>query len=282
MNTKEIQALFGLKWNPFAQEIPSEAIVKTQQFNHFCYRVETLTMDGGFALITGDSGLGKSANLRALYDHLSKIPELIVGDINRPQSGLSDFYREMGTVFGLDIKTSNRWGGYKLLRDKWRQHMATTLFRPVLLIDEAQEVPQAVLSELRLLTMEKFDSSSLLTVVLAGDRRLTQAFKTDDLVPLGTRIKTRLTMEPWDKGQLSALLAESMRLAGAPSLMTDGLQGTLVEHAAGSPRVLMNLAGECLAHGTYKKAKVLDEGLFLELYPAPSTLGRRKTVPTLK
>ena len=267
MSTKKMQALYGIKWNPFTNDIPAEAIFKTPRFEQFCYRVETLTLDGGFALITGESGLGKSANLRALYDRLSKTPEISVGDIMRPQSGPADFYREMGSIFGIELKTSNRWGGYKGLREKWRHQIASTLFRPVLLIDEAQEVPAVVLSELRLLTMDKFDSSSLLTVVLAGDNRLTNAFKEEDLIPLGTRMRTRLVMEPWTRAQLIELLKEGARLAGNPNLLTTGLIETLAEHAAGSPRVMMNLAAECLAIGTFKETVKLDEGLFFELFP---------------
>jgi general secretion pathway protein A len=276
MSMKKMQALFGLKWDPFKQDVPSEAILKTSRFAQFCYRVETLTLDGGFALITGDPGLGKSASLRALYDHLSKIPDITVGEITRPQSGVPDFYREMGSVFGVDLRVSNRWGGYKGLREKWRHHISSTLLRPVMLIDEAQEVPHAVLSELRLLSMEKFDSSSLLTIVLAGDMRLTNAFKQEHLIPLGTRMKTRLVMEPWMKPQLMELLREGTRLAGNPNLLTPGLSETLAEHAAGSPRVLMNLAGECLSVGMFKEVTQLDEGLFFELFPPASGGTRRK------
>jgi len=280
MSTKKMQALFGLKWDPFSQDIPAEAIFKTPRFAQFCYRVETLTMDGGFALITGESGMGKSANLRALYDHLSKIPEITVGDIIRPQSGLADFYREMGTLFGVELRNSNRWGGYKGLREKWKHHIETTLLRPVLLIDEAQEIPHSVLSEMRLLSMDKFDSSSLLTIVLAGDQRLTNAFKLEHLIPLGTRMKTRLVMEPWMKPQLIELLKESTKLAGNPQLLSPGLLETLAEHAAGSPRVLMNLASECLAIGMFKEKSQLDEGLFFELFPAPTTGSNSRRKPT--
>jgi len=279
MSTKKMQALYGLKWNPFTQDIPAEAIFKTPRFAQFCYRVETLALDGGFALITGDSGLGKSANLRALYDHLSKIPEITVGEFSRPQSGLADFYREMGTLFGTELRVSNRYGGYKSLREKWRHHISSTLLRPVLLIDEAQEVPDAVLSELRLLSMEKFDSSSLLTVVLAGDMRLTNSFKLEHLIPLGTRMKTRLVMEPWMKPQLMELLKEGVKLAGNPNLITPGLIETLVEHAAGNPRVLMNLAAECLAIGMFKETSQIDESLFFELFPPQSSNGARRKSP---
>lgn len=228
------------------------------------------------ALITGENGLGKSTCLRALYEHLSKIPEITVGDIIRPQSGLADFYREMGMVFGIDLKVSNRWGGYRNLRERWRHHIASTLLRPILLIDEAQEVPPVVLSELRLLSMEKFDSVSLLTVVLAGDTRLTNAFKDAHLISLGTRMRTRLTLEPWTKTQLLELLKEGIKKAGNPNLISAALAETLAEHAAGTPRVMMNLASECLAMGLMREAPQLDEGIFFELYPASHAGTTRK------
>lgn len=273
MSIKKMQALYGLKWNPFTQDIPTEAIFKTERFRHFCYRVETMVLEGGFALITGDSGMGKSANLRALSDHLLKIPDITVGEIMRPQSGVADFYREMGSIFGVELRVSNRWGGHKGLREKWRNLVASTLYKPVLLIDEAQQVPAIVLSELRLLTMDKFDSSSLLTVVLAGDTRLMNAFKQEELIPLGTRIRTRLVVEPWTRPQLVELLKDGVRLAGNANLLSTGLMETLAEHAAGSPRVMMNLAAECLSHGSYKESAKLDEGLFLEIFPTQRPSG---------
>jgi hypothetical protein len=47
--------------------------------------------------------------------------------------------------------------------------------------------------------------------------------------------------------------------------MTDELQRTLCEHAAGNRRLLMNLCGDALALGVSKNAKRLDDGLYLEM-----------------
>lgn len=44
--------------------------------------------------------------------------EITIGEMSRPQSGLADFYREMGNLFGIELKVSNRYGGYKALREK--------------------------------------------------------------------------------------------------------------------------------------------------------------------
>lgn len=267
MNSKKMLSLYGLKWNPFSPELPSEALVRTEAFDRFCWRVENLALEGGFAFISGQSGLGKSVSLRLLSDHLSKIRDIQVGALSRPQSGVGDFYRELGHLFGIELRNSNRWGGYKTLRDKWQNHIESTLLRPVLLIDEAQEMLPIVLSELRLLTSFAFDSQLLLTVVLAGDDRFSQKLRLPELVPLGTRIRTRLNLDVYAKADLVSLLRESMKRAGNATLMTDQLMEILAEHSAGSPRILMNLASEILAIAVKREITKLDEGLYLETFP---------------
>jgi general secretion pathway protein A len=166
---KKLLALYGLKWNPFSPELPTEALYVTPRIEQFYWRIEQhLIQEGGFALITGDPGTGKSVVLRLLAERLAQLRELRAGAIAHPSSNLADFYREMGDLFGVELKPHNRWGGFKALRERWLAHLEGTLLRPVLLIDEAQEMHPTVLNELRLLSSTQFDSRTLLTVVLAG------------------------------------------------------------------------------------------------------------------
>jgi len=125
-----------------------------------------------------------------------KMPDLAVGVMERPQSKVADFYRELGELFGVPLNLANRYGGFKALRARWQAHCETTLLKPVILIDEAQEMSSECLTELRLLQSANFDSKSLLLTVLCGDTRLPQRFRTAELLPLGSRIKTRLTLSP--------------------------------------------------------------------------------------
>jgi type II secretory pathway predicted ATPase ExeA len=145
-------APFALKWNPFSPEVPTEALLATTAVEHFIRRIEkTQLREGGFALITGDPGIGKSVVLRLLAERLAELPEVEVGALARPQGNLADFYRELGDLFSVPLRPHNRWAGSKTLRERWQQHFEATLIRPVLLIDEAQEMSPAVLNELRLL-----------------------------------------------------------------------------------------------------------------------------------
>ena len=94
-------------------------------------------------------------------------------------------------MWGVYVLTQHRWNSFKHLRERWLQHVESTLIRPILFIDEAQEMPVCVLNELRLLTSAQFDSRLLLSVILAGDHRLNDKLRRDELVPLGSRIRVR-------------------------------------------------------------------------------------------
>ncbi len=196
MNRKKLLAVYGLKWNPFSPELPGEGLFLTPRIEQFAWRVEQLVQEGGFALITGESGTGKSVALRIVAGRLAALRDVFVGVIERPQSKTADFYRELGDLFAVKLQPHNRWGGFKALRERWKAHVASSRIRPVLLVDEAQEMSPEVLWELRILSSADFDATSLLTVVLSGDGRLLDRLRQEDLVPLGTRIRTRLVTEP--------------------------------------------------------------------------------------
>jgi len=266
MNSKKLLSLWGLKWNPFSPELPSEGLLVTAKIENFAWRIEQLVQEGGFALVWGESGSGKSVAIRIVAERLSTLRDVVVGVLQRPQSKTADFYRELGDLFAVQLSPSNRYGGFKALRERWKAHVASSRIKPVLLIDEAQEMAPDVLNELRILSSADFDATSLLTVVFAGDGRLLELLRHDDLVPLGTRIRTRLNMESASREELSELLSHALSKAGNATLMTDGLMDTLVDHAAGNYRLLMTMSAELLAHGMAHEVEQLDEKLYLELF----------------
>jgi len=277
---KKLLSLYGLKWNPFAPDLPVEALRISGQVESFFWRIENAHVrEGGFALITGDPGTGKSVALRVLAERLGRLRDVTVGALTHPQSALADFYREMGDVFGVPLKPHNRWVGFKALRERWCAHLESTLLRPVLLIDEAQEMTPAVLSELRLLSSTHFDSRTILSVVLAGDGRLTQMLRHEDLLPLGSRIRMRLVMDYASREELLGTLHHLLDTAGAPKLMTAELMNTLCDHAAGNYRILTTMAAELLAAAAQRESDQLDEKLYLEVFASPRPAAAPSALP---
>lgn len=230
-------------------------------------------------MITGESGAGKTIATRLLSQHLSARPNVIVGTIEHPQSRTSDFYRELGDLFGISLSNHNRWAGFKALRIRWSEHIASTLTRPVLILDEAQEVLTTVLTELRILSSKNFDSKQLLSVVFAGDLRLPERLRTPDLLPLGSRIRRRFVLDHASRDDLLACLDHVLEVAGNASLMTSELKSTLADHSAGNYRVMMNLCDELLLVAADRDLPRLDEKLYLEVFgqpPKPKPTNRKR------
>jgi type II secretory pathway predicted ATPase ExeA len=267
---KKLLALFGLKWNPFSPDVPTDALLIAPRVESFCWRVENLAREGGFALVTGTPGIGKSVALRLLVERLSALREIKIGVMVRPHSGVSDFYRELGDLFGVQLSPHNRWAGAKVLRERWQAHIDAALVRPVLVADEAQDMSTVVLNEMRHLSSARLDSHMLLTTILAGDTRLVEKFRTDDLLPLSSRMRVKLNLDRATPDELEQCLRHCMTKAGAAKLMTPELVTTLCEHAAGNYRTLMTMANDLLATGAQREVKQLDEKLFLDTY-TPTT-----------
>lgn len=268
--TTNLLAFHGLKFFPFGPDVPAEALHVTSPVEAFVHRVERCVSDGGFAMISGDSGTGKTIASRIVNHRLSALPNVVVGTIEHPQSRTSDFYRELGELYGVSLSNHNRWGGFKALRTRWSEHIASTLMRPVLILDEAQEALTPVLTELRILSSKSFDSKQLLTVVFVGDQRLPERFRTPDLLPLGARVRRRLPLDYAAREDLLACLDHVLAVAGNPTLMTDELKSTVADHAAGNYRVMMNLCEELLLVAVDRSIPRLDEKLFLEVFGQPS------------
>jgi general secretion pathway protein A len=273
---KKLHSLYSLKFNPFTPDLPVEALWVPPALESFCWRIEQQLGEGGFALVIGEPGSGKSAALRVLCGRLAGQRETKVGVLSRPQAGISDFYRELGDLFGVSLRPSNRWGSAKALREKWHQHIDASLCRPVLVIDEAQECAAAVLSELRLLSSVELDSRSILTVILSGDSRLRAKLESPELLPLASRVRSRLRAEPLSAAQLADCLNHLLRAAGNPKLMSPTLVQTLCEHAAGNLRLLMNMGDELLAAASQREVDRLDEKLYFEVFALdPKPAGKR-------
>jgi type II secretory pathway predicted ATPase ExeA len=262
----KLHTLYGLKFNPFLPDLPLEALYVPAPLESFLQRCENHVAEGGFAMLTGVPGLGKSSAMRLLETRLSRTRDVLVRSLTYPQCRIGDFYRELGDAFGVSLTWSNRWGSFKMVRDKWAAHLETTRMRPVLFIDECQQMLPTVLHELRLLTSKDFDSRSLLFVVFAGDLRFAETLRSPELLPLDSRMRTRVRLEPASVAELTECLRHVLDKAGNAQLLTPGAVAALTEHAAGNARTLMGMGNDLLHAAVARDARQIDEKLFFDVF----------------
>lgn len=281
-----IGPMFGLKFHPFHPDVPVEALHVSSEIESFLFRVEHQVRDGGFVSVVGDPGTGKSAALRVLEARLARNKDVSVGVLTRPQSNNADFYRELGHLFGVGLTPHNRWAGSKVLRETWLAHIDQSRTRPVLLVDEAQEMKVSVLAELRLLSSMNLDARALLTVVLAGDERLTAKYRAPDVLPIASRIRTRLHLGYLEPERLRTVLDNLLDHAGRPDLITDEVKHALATHAHGNLRSMTTMADNLLSYAQQHELRQIDEQAFFDVFqlrpqaaeadPPKSRRGRRR------
>jgi general secretion pathway protein A len=273
---KKLLALYGLKFNPFSPQVPATALWTPPRIDNFCWHIEQQLGEGGFALASGDPGSGKSAALRILTERLRDQRDLSIGILSRPQAQVADFYRELGHLFSVPLSPHNRWNSARVLREKWLGHIEGSLYRPLLLVDEAQEMNSTVFCELRLLSSVELDSRSILTIVLSGDQRLSHRLQGSDLLPIASRIRSRLRLEALSPKELEQCLEHLCAAAGNQQLMTAALTRTLSEHAAGNLRLLMNMANDLLLAACRQEREQIDEHLYFEVFALDAKPTRKK------
>ena len=132
-----------------------------------------------------------------------------------------------------------------------------------------------VLSELRVMASAQFNSQPLLCVVLDGDARLLDKLRREELIPLGSRIRTRLSTEAATPEQLRQCLDFVLAACGNANLMTATLKHTLCDHAVGNYRVLTTLAGELLSAAAELDLPQLDEQLYFKVFEPPVAMPKR-------
>jgi type II secretory pathway predicted ATPase ExeA len=261
-----LSSQYGLSFHPFSSDIPVEALTTGKQLDAFVFRVLQQLRDGGFVAITGDPGTGKSAALRIVASRVQALPDTKVGIISRPQSSTADFYRELGHLFGISLSPHNRWAGSKALREPWLAHIDKTCTRPILIIDEAQEMKATVFAELRLLSSLNLDARALLTVIIAGDERLTARLGTSDMLPIQSRIRTHLQLGYAEPEHLYTVLDKTLEHAGRADLITEDVKRALSTHAHGNLRAMMTMADHLLSHVVQHELSRIDEQVFFDVF----------------
>lgn len=261
-----LSSQYGLSFHPFSSDLPIEALTTGKQIDAFLFRVMQQLRDGGFIAVTGEPGTGKSAALRIVAARLHALADTKVGIISRPQSSNADFYRELGHLFGIGLSPHNRWAGSKALREQWLAHIDKTGTRPVIIVDEAQEMKSTVFAELRLLSSLNLDARALLTVIIAGDERLSVRLKGSEMLPIQSRIRTHLQLGYAEPEHLYAVLDKTLEQAGRADLISDDVKHALSTHAHGNLRAMMTMADHLLSHLLQHELDRIDEQVFFDVF----------------
>lgn len=201
---------------------------------------------GGFVLLTGEVGTGKTTVSRTLLQELDEQTE--VAFILNPT--LSELELLAAICDELKIRYKKTDTSLKLLSDKITQRLQKNHDagkKTILIIDEAQHLQPAVLEQLRLLTNLETNTKKLLQVILIGQPELQQLLQRNDLRQLAQRITARYHLLPLNFAEVQHYVRFRLQVAGCQRpVFSDKAVKKLFELSGGIPRLVNLLADRAM------------------------------------
>jgi type II secretory pathway predicted ATPase ExeA len=213
--SRELMSHFSLSAMPFDKEIATTQLLELPTNKKAMSSLRLLIETRGIGVITGKSGSGKSCLLRKLLDELNT-------SLYKPlylchtSVGLTEFYSHLCVALGLE-PAGRKATMFRMIKDRLFQLHRQSKIHPVLVIDEAQLLPNEVLSDLRLLTNFEIDSTNALTILLCGQESLSQKFGLTILESLANSITISVLTEGLPKEETCSYIEARITACGGSS-----------------------------------------------------------------
>lgn len=247
---------FGLNRHPFSNEIDGDDLFPSRSMTELETRLKYLFELRGVGLVTGESGSGKTTVTRRVTGDLHKGLYRVLY-VPLSTGNVMDLYKSIAWALGLPTERS-RAALYRCISGEVSRLCIEAKARPVLIIDEAQNLRSDVLEDLRLLTNYNMDSENRLTLLLMGQPELRRRLSMTVHEPLNQRIIVRHHVTPLELDEVDEYLKHLLRLAGTELPLFEAQAVSAIFQATnGLARKVNRLAHHALNAATVDKAKAV-------------------------
>nr|WP_274607967.1 AAA family ATPase [Thiorhodovibrio winogradskyi] len=219
---------------------------------------------GGFVLLTGEVGTGKTTVCRAFLEQLPEGVE--IGLVLNPALTGMELMAAVCEEFGVELSPGER--STKIMLDRLNNYLLDCHARgrqPVLIIDEAQNLRPVVLEQVRLLTNLETTKHKLLQIFLVGQPELRTLLAKNELRQLNQRITARFHLVPLSLAETSAYIRHRLSVAGVERpLFSRAAVRRVHHHSGGVPRLInlicdRALLGAAVSHRLQANAAIVDQ-----------------------
>ncbi len=237
---------FGLDDTPFTLTPDPRFIVFTPSYNEVLaslyYGLENAK---GLIVLTGEVGTGKTTALRWILRRLDS--SVLAAYVFNPRLSIDEFYHHVTQMLGIKDWTNKAellsvMG--KVLEERHRRGLRT-----VIIIDEAHELSDYVLEEIRLLLNFESDNAKHLQIVLTGQTELREKLNQPNLRQLKQRVALRCNMHAFPNvEEVDRYITERLLIAGSdqPNVFTQGAVDFIYQCSEGIPRNINNLCDNAM------------------------------------
>ena len=208
------QQFFGLNEQPFSIAVnPRYLFMSARHRDALAHLLYGVGSGGGFILLTGEVGTGKTTLNRCLLEQMPEHTDIAI--VLNPALSAVELLATVCDEFEIDYPSGT--DSLKVLTDSLHQFLLSNHRadrRTVLMIDEAQHLGFDVLEQIRLLTNLETDEKKLLQIILTGQPELASMLSRPELRQLNQRITARFDLTPLDRAETRTYVQHRLNIAG--------------------------------------------------------------------
>jgi general secretion pathway protein A len=269
---------YNLEDSPFTLTPDPRFIVFTPSYNEVLaslyYGLENAK---GLIVLTGEVGTGKTTALRWILRRLDS--SVLAAYVFNPRLSIDEFYHHVTQLLGIKdwnnkAELLNTMG--KVLEERHRRGLRT-----VLIIDEAHELSDYVLEEIRLLMNFESDNAKHLQIVLTGQPELREKLNQANLRQLKQRVALRCKMHALpNTEEVERYITERLLIAGSdePNIFTPGAIDFIFQCSEGIPRQINNLCDNAMLSGYAAGEQVIGRQIIEEVADNLDLLPRNESM----
>ncbi|MBV9180625.1 MAG: AAA family ATPase [Acidobacteria bacterium] len=253
---------FGLRANPFNVNPDPRYLFLTRHTEEalacLTYGIQSRK---GFVLLTGEVGTGKTTLVNKLLEWL-RAQQVPTAYIFNSRMNVAQFLDYMMADFGIPCDTRSK--SQILLRlYNWLLERYRSGETAVLIVDEAQNLADEVLEEIRMLTNLETFTEKLLQIVLVGQTELEQKLKQPNLRQLRQRLTLRAKTHPLTLEETRAYIQQRLRIAGSngQQIFDGQALDAIHRYSSGIPRIVNLTCEHCLVSAFVDQRKLVTEDI---------------------
>src|SRR5574344_1871028 len=252
---------YGMDFNPFIKG-SKDVLMETADYRELSARLDYLLSNKGFGIITGGPGRGKTTAVRnyvkSINSSLFKIVYTSLSTLT-----VAEFYKHLADEMGLEVM-HRKPDNFKNIQNEILRYSIEKRITPLIIIDEANYINNAVLNDLKMLFNFDMDSRDRAVVLLVGLPQLNNTLRLAANEPLRQRITMNFNIESLTKDETFSYI--KAKLAGAKSTMDIFNPNALeaISNASnGIPRIINKICNSALMIAASKGLDCIDAEIII-------------------
>jgi general secretion pathway protein A len=267
------ESFYGFKEKPFdLHPDPDYLYMSREHENTYTHLEYAIVENKGFVVVTGEIGSGKTTLTNYLLNKIGE--EIQVGLVNNTNILPAEFLKMVCKEFELDPKTNDKAELIDIVSGYLIDQFAAGE-RVVLIIDEAQNLTNDTMEEIRMLSNIETEKHHLIQIILVGQPELKFKLQQSNLKQFAQRVTVHCHLKGLEKDEVSEYIGHRLEVGGSKRLdifKKDTIE-RIAEYSRGIPRLINVLCDSALVYGFADELDTIDTDILENVYEELKALG---------